>query len=367
MSAIILDGIVGARPNLMKMAPIARALAEDGTFRLRLIHTGQHYDQSMSDTFFSELGIAPPEHNLHVGSGTQAVQTSRIMEGYEQVLSGSGLPRGVIVVGDVTSTMACTLVAAKLAVPVAHVEAGLRSGDRSMPEEVNRIVTDALADLLFVSDPEGMIHLAREGHSPDKIRYVGNVMMDTLFRELPEAERSDVLERLELRPQEYIYLTLHRPSNVDHPEVLRPLVSVLTEISRQITIVFAVHPRTRASLESLGIDLASEPGIKTIGPLGYRDNLRMIQCAKAVFTDSGGIQEESSVLDVPCLTLRYNTERPVTVELGSSELVGSDPDRIRQAWNRLNGGRWKKSSQIPLWDGQTAQRIVRGLREVWGK
>lgn len=365
MSKILLDGIVGARPNFMKMAPLARAIANDGTFNLRLIHTGQHYDEYMSQIFFSELGIDQPKYNLQVGSGTQAVQTARIMESYESILQNDGKPSGVIVVGDVTSTLACSLVAAKLNIPVAHVEAGLRSGDRTMPEEVNRIVTDSLANLLFVSDPQGMIHLSREGHPPENIRFVGNIMMDTLFRELPEAERSTILSELHISEGEYVYLTLHRPSNVDNPEVLKNLINTFITISKDIPIIFAVHPRTRANLSSFGIDMDRADGIKLIQPLGYRDNLRMIQCAKAVLTDSGGIQEESSVLNVPCLTLRNNTERPVTVELGSSELVGNDNERILEAWRVAYTGKWKQTSQIPLWDGHTGCRIVRDLKKAW--
>lgn len=365
MTPILIDGIVGARPNLMKIAPLARAIAQDGTFVLRLIHTGQHYDPNLSQVFFSELGIAPPEHNLQVGSGSQTLQTARIMEGYENVLVRSGVPRGVIVVGDVTSTLACSLVAAKLGLPVAHVEAGLRSGDRSMPEEINRIVTDGLADPLFVSDPEGLIHLAREGHAPTSIHLVGNVMIDTLMRELPHASESGILESLGLRPGEYVYLTLHRPSNVDSRDVLMRLIAMFTTLGKELPVVFAVHPRTQKNLETLGIGITGLPGLIAISPLGYRDNLRMIQCAKAVFSDSGGIQEEASQLDVPCLTLRENTERPVTVRLGSCELVGAEPDLIMEAWNRVKRGQWKKATPIPLWDGKSAGRIVQILKESW--
>ncbi len=365
MSNILLDGIVGARPNMMKMAPLARALAADGTFNLRLIHTGQHYDEQMSDVFFTELGLPKPAFNLKVGSGSHGAQTARILEGYEQILLSEKRPRGVIVVGDVTSTMACTLAAAKLCLPVAHVEAGLRSGDRTMPEEINRIVTDALADVLLVSDPEGLMHLAREGQPREKITLVGNIMMDTLHRELPYAGQSTLLNDLGLAPQSYAYLTLHRPSNVDDPAVLRRLVRLLEEFSREVPLVFSLHPRTRERLAQAALELPEGERFRVIKPLAYRDNLRMIQCAQIVLTDSGGIQEETSVLNVPCMTLRPSTERPITVSLGSSELVGNDETKIRNAWQRFRSGQWKQASPIPLWDGHTAERIVKRLREAW--
>jgi UDP-N-acetylglucosamine 2-epimerase (non-hydrolysing) len=366
MSGIPLDGIVGTRPNMMKMAPLARALAEDGTFALRLVHTGQHYDEQMSDVFFNELGMPVPAANFRVGPGNPGAQTARILERYEELLLAGEKPRGVIVVGDVTSTMACALAAVKQGVPIAHVEAGLRSGDRQMPEEINRIVTDAVADLLFVSDPEGLIHLAREGQPREKIRLVGNIMMDSLFRELPQAAASAILQDLGLREKEYAYVTLHRPANVDDPAVLRRLMGVLGELCHDVPLVFAAHPRTRARLEQAGISVPAGERFQVVAPLGYRDNLRLIRDARGVLSDSGGIQEETSVLGVPCLTLRDNTERPITVELGSSELVGSDPVRIREAWGRLMAGNWKRASPIPLWDGHTAERTVRHLRDAWG-
>lgn len=364
MAIPVLHGVVGTRPNMMKMASLARALAEDGTFELRLVHTGQHYDERMSGVFFDELGLPEPAHRLGSGSGSQGAQTARILTAYEEVLLAER-PRGVVVVGDVTSTMACALAAAKLGVSVAHVEAGLRSGDRAMPEEINRVVTDALADLLLVSDPDGLGHLAREGRPREAVRYVGNVMVDTLLRELPAARDSNLLARLGLAPGHYAYLTLHRPSNVDDPAVLRGLLGAAAEIARETPVLFAVHPRTRARMAQVGLPDPPAAGILAVEPLGYRDSLRAIQCARAVLTDSGGIQEESSVLRVPCLTLRWNTERPVTVELGSSELVGNDPERIRAAWRRVCDGRWKQAADIPLWDGHAAERVVRCLREVW--
>lgn len=349
----------------MKMAPLAAALARDGTFQLRLIHTGQHYHDKLSDVFFDELGIPAPTHNLNVGSSPQGEQTARILTAYEAVLLNGEAPAGVIVVGDVTSTMACALAAAKLNIPVAHVEAGLRSFDRTMPEEVNRVVTDALSDLLFVSDPDGLLNLAREGAAREKVHFVGNIMADTLYRELPRAEKSPILEDLGLWAGAYAYLTLHRPSNVDDINVLTALLICIGEIALNVPVIFAVHPRTRGRLQEASAHFTLPEGIRFVEPLGYRENLRLIQCAKAVLTDSGGIQEESALLNVPCLTLRSNTERPVTVKLGTSELVGNDPGRIRSAWQRVVAGQWKKAAPIPLWDGHTAERIVAQLRLVW--
>jgi len=371
---INIDGIIGARPNLMKMAPLARALAADGTFKLRLIHTGQHYDAQMSGNFFRDLGLPEPDHNLGVGSGTQGAQTAKILETYEKLLlndegnAQSEGPRGVIVVGDVNSTMACALAASKLGIPIAHVEAGLRSGDRAMPEEINRIVTDALSDLLFVSEPSGLINLAREGVDPRKIHFVGNIMIDSLCAELPKAEQSLILDDLGLNGSPYAYLTLHRPSNVDDPEILRGLMAVVGELSKEIPFVFSVHPRTQTRLKNAGLRgfPSEEQRVRMVGPQSYHDNLKLIRHAKVVLTDSGGIQEETSFLNVPCLTLRRNTERPVTVDLGTSQLVGNDPEAIRKAWQRTINDPRKADNRIPLWDGQTAQRVCDCLRAEWG-
>ena len=362
---IPIDGVVGARPNMMKMAPLARALARDATFSLRLVHTGQHYDAAMSSGFFSELGLPVPDVNLEVGSGPQGEQTARILAGYERcLLQSPSRPRGVVVVGDVNSTLAGALAAAKLGVPVAHVEAGLRSGDRAMPEELNRILTDALADLMFVSDPAGMEHLRREGRPPERCWLVGNVMVDTLMHELARADGSAVLGRLGVARGQYAYLTLHRAGNVDDPAVLARLMRAVGAVARDVPVVFAVHPRTRARLEAIG--LARLPQVISVEPQGYHDSLRLIRDAKAVLTDSGGIQEESSVLGVPCLTLRPSTERPITVERGTSELVGSDPEKIAAGWRLIAAGRWKRAPGIPLWDGRAAQRIVALLKQHWG-
>lgn len=363
---ILIDGIVGARPNMMKMAPLARALAADATFKLRLVHTGQHYDDAMSKNFHRDLGIPIPDVNLEVGSGLQGEQTAKILARYEKLLvSSDPRPAGVVVVGDVNSTLACSLAAVKLGIPVAHVEAGLRSGDRSMPEEINRILTDAISDLMFVSDPEGLLHLEREGRPKKGIFHVGNVMVDTLLRELPRSGESDVLQRLGVSRGEYVYLTLHRPSNVDNPKILEALIGVMEAVASVTPVVFAAHPRTVARMEAIGRKAAK--GIILTKPQDYHDNVRLIKDAKAVFTDSGGIQEETSVLGVPCLTLRANTERPVTVELGTSELVGNDTAKILAGWERIRTGKWKAAGKIPLWDGHAAERIVSQLRESWGK
>lgn len=363
--AIPLDGIVGARPNLMKMAPLARALEADGTFALRLIHTGQHYDPALSGSFFRDLGLPAPAANLSAGSGPQGEQTARILTSYEKMLlDGRARPRGVVVVGDVNSTLACSLGAAKLGIPVAHVEAGLRSGDWSMPEEINRVLTDALSELLFVSEPGGLAHLEREGRPAERSWLVGNVMVDTLLRELPRARESTVLERLGLETGRYAYLTLHRAGNVDEPRALSGVMEAVAAIAREVPVVFAVHPRTAERLEALSP--SDIPGLVRTGPQCYHDNIRLIKDAKAVLTDSGGIQEEAAVLGVPCLTLRRNTERPITVELGTSELVGCDPERILEAWGRIASGRWKRGGNIPLWDGRAAERIVGRLKRAWG-
>jgi UDP-N-acetylglucosamine 2-epimerase (non-hydrolysing) len=365
MSHVMVDAIIGTRPNMVKIAPLARVLAADGTFHLRLIHTGQHYDEQMSGVFFRQLGIPEPDHNLNVGPGSHGAQTARILERYEAPLLHHERPAGVIVVGDVTSTMACALAATKLGVPVAHVEAGLRSGDRSMPEEINRIVTDSVSDLLLVSDPDGLVNLAREGRDRRDIRFVGNVMMDTFFHEVAAARDLGILGDLGLEPKGYVYLTLHRASNVDRPEVLRELMGVFLELCRDVPFVFSVHPRTQVRLQEAGISLPSGEAFRILPPLSYRENVAMILGARAVLTDSGGIQEETAVANVPCLTLRDNTERPITVELGTSELVGVDPERIRRSWHELLAGRWKRASAIPLWDGKTGERIVKCLRDVW--
>jgi UDP-N-acetylglucosamine 2-epimerase (non-hydrolysing) len=360
--------IVGARPNFMKMAPILTALHACPGVGTVLAHTGQHYDENLSDVFFTELGIPRPDVTLDVGSASHGVQTARVLEGCERILldaARDGRPfERVIVVGDVNSTMAAALAAAKLGIPVAHVEAGLRSFDRSMPEEINRVVTDSVADCLLVSEPAGMDNLRREGHFDAQLHLVGNVMIDTLRRLLPAARRRDTLARWDLQPGEYGVVTLHRPSNVDNPRLLAGWAEVLVEASRDVRLVFPVHPRTRQRLEQLGLGAALAEGrIQILPPLGYLDCLALTSQARLIITDSGGLQEESTALGIPCLTARTNTERPITVEQGTSTLVGSDPQKLRSCLRAILEGRYKPGRCPPLWDGHAATRIARILTE----
>lgn len=353
----------------MKLAPVDRALRSGVAGRngvgVRIVHTGQHYDTTMDRVFFDALGIPEPEVHLAVGSGSHGAQTARILERYEEHLQ-KAKPAATIVFGDVNSTVACSLAAVKLGIPVVHVEAGLRSFDRTMPEEVNRVLTDAVADLLLVSEPSGVANLLREGIDDGKVHLVGNVMIDTLARELPEARRADVAGRFGLPHGDYGLVTLHRPSNVDDPAVLERLLRLLVELSRGVPMVFPVHPRTRARMDDSGLSgiLDEAEGVRCTEPLGYRENLSLMEAARVVLTDSGGMQEETTFLRVPCLTLRETTERPVTVEKGTSRLVGSDPERIRAAFVDVMAGRWPEGEAIPLWDGHAAERVA---AVVWGQ
>ena len=328
-----------------------------------MVHTGQHYDKNMSELFFHQLGIPEPDLNLEVGSGSHAQQTAEIMLRFEPVLL-EHRPDWLVVVGDVNSTIACALVAAKLGVKVAHVEAGLRSFDRSMPEEVNRVLTDAISDLLFVSERSGLENLRREGIPDSKVRFVGNVMIDTLLEHWQRAKESNVLHRLGLESGSYVLVTLHRPSNVDDPKILGDILGALDEISRENTVVFAAHPRTRHRIDSLPNNKRDPANLRLIDPLGYLDFLRLMGSSKAVLTDSGGIQEETTILKVPCLTLRRNTERPVTVEQGTNQLVDPDSASIMRAWGSLKNDTPRNSSIPELWDGGAAQRIIDCLRET---
>ncbi len=358
---------VGARPNFMKMAPILRAFEKYPEHEAVLIHTGQHYDANLSTVFFEELGIKEPDLFLGVGSGSHAEQTAKLLVAIEQAFveaatAGKPFDR-VVVVGDVNSTMAAALVAAKMEIPVAHVEAGLRSFDRAMPEEINRIVTDGISDMLLVSEPEGVTNLKNEGHTDDEITLVGNVMIDTLLHQVEQAKKRPTLGELGVEKGGYGLVTLHRPSNVDQAETLGPLVDVLVEVSERLPIVFPVHPRTQARLESFGLygRLESAPGIKLLGPLGYNDFLALSSQAKVIVTDSGGLQEESTALLIPCLTMRENTERPITVTEGTSTLCGSDANLLRECLNQVNDGTYKTGSCPELWDGKAAERIVEAL------
>jgi UDP-N-acetylglucosamine 2-epimerase (non-hydrolysing) len=361
----VLDLVVGARPNLVKVAPLIRELQHESQLKFRLIHTGQHYDTRMSQEFFDLLEI-PYEHvNLEVGSSSHAKQTACIMERFEDCVL-SMRPSMVVVFGDVNSTMACALVSAKLGIPIVHVEAGLRSFDRSMPEEINRMVTDCLSDLLLASEPAGMANLRKEGHSDKAVHLVGNIMIDSLLRYEPACSSRDTYAHYGLSPGNYALLTLHRPSNVDAPKVLRSLWACFNDLSKALPIIFPAHPRTVQKLKELDLLNDRAPDFHVTDPVDYMDVLCLQKNARFAMTDSGGIQEETSVLGVPCLTLRENTERPITVSQGTSTLVGNSPQKIQQYAHEILGGRYKKGGDIPLWDGKTAGRVVSCIKEYLG-
>lgn len=363
-SMIKVLNIVGARPNFMKIAPIyAEMKRRSSEFEPLIVHTGQHYDAAMSDSFFVDLGMPTPDVHLNVGSASHAVQTAKIMMEFEPILLGQK-PDWVLVVGDVNSTIACALVCAKLGVKVAHVEAGLRSYDRTMPEEINRILTDSISDLLLTPSPDGNENLKKEGIADEKVKLVGNVMIDSLLRNLKIAEKSTVREDLKLIEKGYAVLTLHRPSNVDEIEVFSGLLESLITISEKLPIIFPAHPRTRSRIEEFGFaEKVEKSNIKLIEPLGYLDFMRLYSGAKLVLTDSGGLQEETTALGIPCLTLRENTERPITIEMGTNILVGTNPEKIKQtAFEVLADENFTQNAKIPpLWDGKTAERICDAL------
>ncbi|HEX8254101.1 MAG TPA: UDP-N-acetylglucosamine 2-epimerase (non-hydrolyzing) [Thermoanaerobaculia bacterium] len=346
--------VIGARPNFMKAAPVLAALAARGVEQV-LVHTGQHYDAAMSDIFFQHLGLPKPDVNLNVGSGTHSVQTAEVMMRFEPVVL-EHKPDWVLVYGDVNSTVAAALVCAKLLVRVAHVEAGLRSNDRTMPEEINRIVTDSIADLLFTPSADGDENLRREGVPESRIRRIGNVMIDTLVRLLPVARERWPELATRLGIERFGLLTLHRPSNVDDPAKLQRLVAALSELSCELPLVFPIHPRTREALR--GLDLEVPPTLVLTDPLGYLDFLALQERATVVITDSGGVQEETTYLGVPCLTLRANTERPVTVDVGTNVLIGDDLDRLRAEVRAILGGTVRRGSIPELWEGHAAERIA---------
>ncbi len=347
--------VVGARPNFMKVAPVIRALAEADVPQT-LVHTGQHYDKNMSEIFFHQLGIPKPDVNLGIASRSHATQTAEIMLAFEPLLLDNP-PDWVLVYGDINSTLAAAMVAAKLGVRVAHVEAGLRSRDRTMPEELNRLVTDQLSDRLFTPSKDGNENLLAEGIAPAKIELVGNVMIDTLIRLLPYAEAI----AFDALPKQFMLVTLHRPSNVDDGPFLSQIIQTLTAISDDIPIVFPMHPRTRQQLKNFDIVLPAAPGLHIWEPVGYLEFLSLQKRAHVVLTDSGGIQEETTYLNVPCLTLRENTERPVTVSIGSNQLLGRDLDALRIAVMQILRGDAKRGERPPLWDGQAGQRISQSL------
>lgn len=355
--------VVGARPNYMKIAPIVREMGRfPQLFEQVLVHTGQHYDPLMSEVFFEELDLPRPDVNLEVGSGSHAWQTAQVMLRFEPVVADFR-PDWAIVVGDVNSTLACSLVCSKMGVRVAHVEAGLRSFDRSMPEEINRLLTDQIADLLFTPSSDGEQNLLREGIPPEKIRFVGNVMIDTLVQLMPRAEARWPALRDRLGLERYLLVTLHRPSNVDDVQVLTEILAALEEVSREVAVLFPLHPRTRQRI--LEYDLW-KPGrnLRLLEPFGYLDFLALQAHASLVLTDSGGIQEETTFLGIPCLTARPNTERPVTIALGTNRLVESKRPALVEAMRARLNARPQESSRPPYWDGKAAERIVQAFREL---
>jgi UDP-N-acetylglucosamine 2-epimerase (non-hydrolysing) len=362
---IKIDLIVGARPNFMKIAPIIHAIEKANKpvqlIQYRLIHTGQHYDANMSETFFQQLEIPKPAFNLNVGSGTQAEQTAGIMIGYEKLLleEKSDL---CLVVGDVTSTMACAIAARKLLVPVAHVEGGIRSGDETMPEEINRMVTDSITNYFFTTSEVANENLRKSGVKVENIFFVGNTMIDTLLKNMPRFAKPDIWDELHLKEKEYIVLTLHRPANVDEETKLKDLIDEIIAHSHNLPLIFPVHPRTAKIIAALGI---THPRLHMIEPMGYLEFNYLVERCKAVITDSGGITEEATVMGVPCMTLRDNTERPETITMGTNELLGVNPKAIKPAMETLFSGNWKKGSIPEMWDGKTGDRIVKILCETF--
>lgn len=356
--------VVGARPNFMKVAPVVAAMKRrPDRFQSVVVHTGQHYDAAMSDSFFRDLELPQPDVHLGVGSASHAAQTAAVMQRFEPVVLEQK-PDWVLVVGDVNSTLACALVCVKLGVKVAHVEAGLRSRDRTMPEEINRLLTDQIADLLLTPSPDADANLRAEGIPPERIRFVGNVMIDSLLQNLERARVSRISSELGIAGSDYAVLTLHRPSNVDRPETFSRILSALETITQTLPVIFPVHPRTRKTIAELGLNdrVAAMKNLRLIDPLGYLDFLSLYSNARLVLTDSGGIQEETAVLGIPCLTLRENTERPITVELGTNVVVGTDTSRIvTAAAAALNGSAKNTTRRPPLWDGHASERILDAL------
>jgi UDP-N-acetylglucosamine 2-epimerase (non-hydrolysing) len=359
-----IDLIVGARPNFMKISPIVDSLIRyqqlGHNFKFRIVHTGQHFDSSMSDTFFSDLGIPKPDVNLGAGGGTHAQQTANIMVGYESLLFTSKVDL-CLVVGDVTSTMACAIVAKKLHIKVAHVEAGIRSYDITMPEEINRLVTDAITDYFFTTSTIATQNLLNSGVDSEKIHFVGNTMIDTLLKHKNKFQRPEIWEKANLESKNYFIVTLHRPSNVDNLELLNSYLSNIVIAAKNLPIIFPLHPRTSNVLKKLNLNY---PNLFLINPLGYLEFNYLVENSKAVITDSGGITEETTVLGIPCMTIRDNTERPETVTEGTNELIGTNPKSIIAAISRVFDGNWKKGSIPEKWDGKSASRIVEILSKL---
>lgn len=358
--------VAGARPNFMKIAPLMREFKKQKEkFLVRLVHTGQHYDFNMSEIFFKNLGIPNPNIFLNVGSASHAVQTAKIMLAFEKVLIDEK-PDLLIVVGDVNSTLACSLTAKKLNIKIAHVESGLRSFDWDMPEEINRLVTDKLSDYLFVSEQSGVVNLKKEGINASKIFYVGNTMIDTLFQNMSKIEQSSILKTIDLTPKTFAIVTLHRPSNVDSKKAMQEIIDILKDIGHVTTVIYPIHPRTKNMIikNSLMKEFESIPGLKTIKPQGYFDFMKLVKNAQFVLTDSGGIQEETTVLGIPCLTMRENTERPSTVKEGTNTLVGRNKKMILKYVRQIKQASYKKGTMPKYWDGRTAQRIISHLRNI---
>jgi len=357
--------IAGARPNFMKIAPIIDAIKQKQTegynIQYRLIHTGQHYDKKMSGNFFEQLGIPEPDANLEAGGGTQAEQTAAIMVRFEKELLANKADL-VLVVGDVTSTMACAITAQKLQVPVAHVEAGIRSGDWSMPEEINRLVTDSITNYFFTTSADANKNLRNSGIPDERIFFVGNTMIDTLLKQMPYLLKPPIWKELDLKEKEYVVMTLHRPANVDQEMHLKNLIDVIVASANGLPLIFPVHPRTAKMLQNIGV---SSSNLHLIDPLGYLEFNYLVKYSKAVITDSGGITEETTVMGVPCMTLRDNTERPETCSIGTNELLGTDPIAVPPAFECLFSGKWKKGSIPELWDGKTSLRIVDAIISVF--
>lgn len=359
--------VAGARPNFMKIAPLMKRIAEQNSqgtgvgFEIRLVHTGQHYDPKMSDVFFKELGIPEPDFNLGVGSGSQAAQTASVMTSFEPVCLKEK-PHWVIVVGDVNSTVACTLVCAKMGIRVAHVEAGLRSFDRTMPEEINRVVTDSLADLLLTPSEDANENLRREGVAGERIKLVGNIMIDSLIENLPRSRQAAVMNRVGLEPGKFAFVTLHRPSNVDGKESLASIMAEVERLAARLPVVFPIHPRTRKMLSEFGIKTSEGRGLQLIDPVGYHDSLSLTENARLLLTDSGGLQEEATYFRTPCLTLRPNTERPVTVTMGSNRLTNLQ--RLATDIDEFLDGPERRGQIPPLWDGGTARRTLDEIRNA---
>ncbi len=354
--------VVGARPNFIKISPIIKALAENTKYEPLLLHTGQHYDYKMSESFFNELSIPQPDFSLEVGSGSHAKQVALIMERFDDYLNTTHVDM-VLVVGDVNSTMACGLVAVKRGIKLIHVEAGIRSWDRSMPEEINRIVTDSISDLLLAPSVDAVENLRNEGHPESKIHFVGNIMIDTLYQQQNSILSSDILSRLVVKPKAYALITLHRPSNVDTEGPLREIVAAISAMQKDMKVVFPMHPRTKKMLETYGLikKLENLPGLILSPPLGYHDFGKLVYESAFVLTDSGGIQEETTVYRIPCITLRPNTERPVTITEGTSELSETYAETILKKVDKIMNKQWKEGKIPLLWDGHTAKRIVKSL------